>query len=140
MIPMERSLGVETKDRLRHAGLRPTKQRLALADLIWQGHDRHITPEMLCAEAKAAGLKLALGTIYNNLHQFTQAGLLREFTLEPGRRYFDTNLSAHQHFYDSETGALLDIPTPILSSLQMPKPPKGKEVARIDIVIHLKKK
>jgi len=131
---------IEPEARLRRAGLRPTQQRLALAGLLWQGGDRHVTPEILYQEATKKGIKVALGTIYNTLHQFTDAGLLRELALESGRRYFDTNIGNHHHFYDPQSGSLIDIPESILSKASMPEAPRGMKIHRVDVVIHLSKK
>src|ERR1700677_257348 len=97
-------------DRLRSVGLRPTRQRWALAGLLFDGCDRHVTAEQLHGEAQAAAIKVSLATIYNTLHQFTEAGLLREVVVEPGRSYFDTNTTDHHHFYCDSDGHLADIP------------------------------
>ena len=92
-------------DRLIEAGLRPTRQRVALARLLFDGGDRHVTAEALHGEATAAGQAMALATVYNTLHQFTEAGLLREVVIEAGRSYFDTNIRDHHHFYHEATRA-----------------------------------
>src|SRR5512135_1295815 len=81
-------------DLLQHAGLRPTRQRLALARLLFDRGDRHLTAEQLHAEAGAERISVSLATVYNTLHQFTRAGLLREVVVEAGRSYFDTNTSS----------------------------------------------
>lgn len=91
-------------ERLRAAGLRPTRQRLALAKLLLGNGDRHVTAEQLYIEAAAAAMPVSLATVYNTLHQFTEAGLLREVVVEPGRSYFDTNIADHHHFFCSRTG------------------------------------
>src|SRR3546814_13718253 len=99
--------------RLKAAGLRPTRQRLALAKLLFEapgGCDRHMTAEQLHAEAVADNVRVSLATIYNSLHQFTEAGLLREVVVESGRSYFDTNVTDHHHFYYEGSGRLQDIP------------------------------
>src|SRR3989344_5255926 len=90
-------------DRLRTAGLRPTRQRLALAKLLFEGGDRHVTAEMLHAEAQTAAIRVSLATVYNTLHQFTAAGLLREIVVDSQRSYFDTNMTDHHHFYFEKT-------------------------------------
>src|ERR1700746_3540120 len=96
--------------RLRAVGLRPTRQRLALARLLLENGDRHITAEQLHGEAMCADIPVRLAPVYNPLHQFTDAGLLREVVVEPGRSYFDTNTTDHHHFYCEATGQLQDIP------------------------------
>jgi Fur family iron response transcriptional regulator len=123
--------------RLRAAGLRPTRQRLALARLLLEGGDRHVTAEQLHGEAIAAAIPVSLATVYNTLHQFTEAGLLREVVVEPGRSYFDTNISDHHHFFWEASGRLQDIPGEHLSLSGLPRPPAGTEIRRIDIVIRV---
>src|SRR5262245_33394981 len=129
----------ELLQRLRAAGLRPTRQRLALARLLFEKGDRHITADELHADAGAAGVGVSLATVYNTLNQFTQAGLLREVAVEAGRAYFDTNTSDHHHFFFEEAGRLVDIPASGLSVEGVPNAPKGTEVARIDVIVRLRR-
>src|SRR5919204_76918 len=103
-------LSPNTLERLRRVGLRPTRQRVALARLLFGGADRHVTAEQLHGEALAAAIRVSLATVYNTLHQFTDAGLLREVVVEPGRSYFDTNTDDHHHFFSESRGTLQDIP------------------------------
>jgi Fur family iron response transcriptional regulator len=124
--------------RLRAAGLRPTRQRLALARLLLENGDRHVTAEQLHNEASAAGIAVSLATIYNTLHQFTEAGLLREAVVEPGRSYFDTNTADHHHFFCEDTGELQDIPAHRLSVTGLPVPPSGTEIRRVDIIVRVR--
>ncbi len=124
-------------DRLRSVGLRPTRQRLALAKLLFEGGDRHVTAEMLHAEALAAAIRVSLATVYNTLHQFTAAGLLREIVVDSQRSYFDTNMADHHHFYFEGSSELEDIPGHEVVVSQLPKPPKGKAVKRVDVVVRL---
>lgn len=126
-------------ERLKAAGLRPTRQRLALAKLLFDKGDRHVTAEHLHSEAIAGSVRLSLATVYNTLHQFTDAGLLREVMVEPGRSYFDTNVEGHHHFYCEDTGALTDIPGEQLEIGHLPPAPEGMEVARVDIMVRLQK-
>jgi Fur family transcriptional regulator, iron response regulator len=125
--------------RLRGAGLRPTRQRLALAKLLFDGADRHVTAEQLHGEAGAATIRVSLATVYNTLHQFTTAGLLREVVVEPGRSYFDTNIDEHHHFYCESSGALQDIPGAAISVGQLPHAPPGTEVSRVDVIIRVRR-
>ena len=106
--------------RLRRAGLRPTRQRLALARMLFESGDRHVTAEQLHVEATAAAIPVSLATVYNTLHQFTSAGLLREVVVEPGRSYFDTNIDDHHHFYCESTGRLQDIPGTAVTVGELP--------------------
>mgnify|MGYP001171713451 CR=1 FL=1 len=124
-------------DLLRESGLRPTRQRLALAKLLFDGTDRHVRAEQLHGEALAAGFRVSLATVYNTLHQFTKVGLLREAVVESGRAYFDTNISDHHHFYYEESGELRDVPADQLSLERLPDPPAGKTLKRVNVILHL---
>lgn len=126
-------------DRLRAAGLRPTRQRLALAKLLFEGGDRHVTAEMLHGEARAASIRVSLATVYNTLHQFTAADLLREIVVDSQRSYFDTNMSDHHHFFHEKTNQLMDIPGDEIVISQIPPPPPGTVVKRVDIVVRIDK-
>lgn len=125
-------------DRLRNAGLRPTRQRLALARLLFDGGDRHVTAEQLHAEATGAKVRVSLATVYNTLHQFTALGMLREVVVEPARSYFDTNTSDHHHFFHEPSGQLADIPGDQVQLLRLPSAPSGTEVSRVDVVVRLR--
>ncbi len=124
-------------DRLKAAGLRPTRQRLALAKLLFHKGDRHVTAEQLHGEARAGQVRVSLATVYNSLHQFTEVGLLREVVVEPGRSYFDTNVDDHHHFFFEDSGQLEDIPGTQLSLSSVPEAPRGTRVSRIDVIIRV---
>lgn len=124
--------------RLKAAGLRPTRQRLALAELLFAGGDRHVTAEALYAEAQDADIRVSLATVYNTLHQFTSAGLMREVVVDPGRSYFDTNSSDHHHFFFEESGALRDIPGEAVSLHGVPPPPPGTAISRVDVIVRVR--
>ena len=127
-------------DRLKNAELRPTRQRLALAKLLLEEGDRHVTAEQLHGEARDAGIRVSVATVYNTLNQFTEAGLLREVVVDPGRAYFDTNTSEHHHFYTEESGTLEDIPGDRVVLAAMPAVPPGKAIDRVDVILRLKAK
>ena len=129
----------EALARLRSVGLRPTRQRLALARLLFDAGDRHVTAEQLHGEAIAARAQVSLATIYNTLHQFVDAGLLREVVAEPGRSYFDTNTEDHHHFYFVDSGDLLDIPPSSLGLSCLPAAPHGSIVERVDVVVRVRR-
>ena len=122
---------------LRAAHFRPTRQRLALARLLFGRGDRHVTAEELHGEAVAAAVRVSLATVYNTLHQFVAAGLLREVVLHSGCCYFDTNVSDHHHFFFEDTGRLLDIPGEHVAVSGLPKPPGGAAIRRIDVIIRV---
>jgi len=126
--------------RVREAGLRPTRQRISLASLLFAKGDRHLTAEELHEEAQSAGVTVSLATVYNTLHQFTDAGMLRILAVEGARTYFDTNTSDHHHFYVEGENKVLDIDTGPVSVINVPQPPEGMEIANIDIVIRLRPK
>ena len=98
------------EERLRHAGLRPTRQRVALASLIFGAGDRHLSAEELHEEAVAASIPVSLATVYNTLHQFTEARMLRILAMEGSKTYFDTNVDDHHHFFIEGENRVLDIP------------------------------
>ena len=127
------------RKRLRAAHLRPTRQRIALGWLLFAKGNRHVTAEMLFEEAKGVKAPVSMATIYNTLHQFTGAGLLRKIPVEGSTAYFDTNTSPHAHFLVEETGDLVDIPAPDLQLIQPPKIPDGYEIDRVEMVIRVKR-
>lgn len=124
-------------EKLRDAGLRPTRQRVALADLMYVAGDRHMTAESLHREAVSNGISVSLATIYNTLNQFTTAGLLREIAVDSGRSYFDTNIGDHHHFYFESNGELRDIAKEEIVIAQMPPAPVGTRISRIDVVVRV---
>ncbi|WP_298724342.1 iron response transcriptional regulator IrrA [uncultured Ferrovibrio sp.] len=124
-------------EQLRAAGLRTTRQRLVLAEILFGRGHRHVTAESLFNEAAGHGAKLSLATVYNCLHQFTAAGLLRMVTVDAGRAYFDTNLSPHHHFYYEKTGELRDIPESDIAVARLPQAPEGAKIARVDVIVRL---
>ncbi len=127
-----------TQDKLVAVGLRPTRQRTLLGDLLFLNGCRHVTAETLHREAKASNINVSLATVYNTLHQFTDAKLLREVSVEGGRCYFDTNTANHHHFYCEETGELTDISEEAIPLATLPTPPMGRAVSSVEVVIRLR--
>jgi Fur family transcriptional regulator, iron response regulator len=125
---------------LRDANLRPTRQRVALAELLFAKGDRHLTAERLHEEAVSNNVPVSLATVYNTLHQFTEAGMLREVAVEGSKTYFDTNTSNHYHFFYEPDGVLMDIPTDGLNVQGLPEPPEGMAVSRVDVLVRLVRK
>lgn len=125
------------KERLHRAGLRATRQRLDLGELLFQGDHRHVTAEQLHSEARHTGIRVSLATVYNTLNQFTAAGLLRAIAVDPRRSYFDTNTSNHHHFFHADDGSLEDIPADRIDVGRLPPPPQGTRVAGVEVVIRV---
>jgi Fur family transcriptional regulator, iron response regulator len=133
----ETASDIET--RLRDAGLRPTRQRLDLARLLFREGDRHVSAEELHGEAVANKMAVSLATVYNTLKQFTEHGLLREVAIEGSKAYFDTKISDHQHFFFEEDGRLVDLEPGFEAVVTVPKLPEGTKIARVDVIIRLEK-
>lgn len=123
--------------RLKEAGLRPTRQRIALAKFLFEGENRHVTAEELHEQVRAAGVSVSLATVYNALHQFTDAGMMREVVVEAGRSYFDTNTGEHHHFFHEDTGRLEDIPRDDINVSALPDAPEGTSVRRVDVIVRV---
>jgi Fur family iron response transcriptional regulator len=130
----------DVNEMLQAAGLRPTRQRMALGWLLFGKGARHLTAEMLYEEATLAKVPVSLATVYNTLNQLTDAGLLRQVSVDGTKTYFDTNVSAHHHFYLEHNHELVDISDPHLMLSRMPEVPEGYEISRVDMVVRLRKK
>ena len=130
----------DLRGKLREAGLRPTRQRVALGWLLFAKGDRHVTAEKLYEEATGARVPISLATVYNTLHQFTEAGLLREIAVDGSKIYFDTNVSNHYHFLIEDSNVLVDIPDSHIVVGALPEAPAGMEIERVDVIIRVKRK
>jgi Fur family iron response transcriptional regulator len=130
----------DVKSMLRDVGLRPTRQRMALGWILFAKGDRHLTAEMLYEEATKAKVPVSLATVYNTLHQFTDVGLLRQVAVDGSKTYFDTNVSDHHHFFVEGENELVDIPSAEVVVGNTPNAPEGYEIARIDIVVRVRRK
>ena len=130
----------EIEKLLDKAELRQTKQRTQLAKMLFQAENRHFTAEQLHKEARTAGGTISLATIYNTLHQFRTAGLLRQVIVEPGKVYFDTNTEPHHHFYIEDDGELLDVERSEIEISALPEIPKDCAIQETDVIIRLRKK
>ena len=125
---------------LTEAGVRPTRQRVALADLlVGDGKNRHVTAESLFAAAKTRGEKVSLATVYNTLRAFCDAGLMQEVTVDGSKSYFDTNTHDHPHFFWEDDGTLTDAPSDQLEILRLPDAPEGAQITSVDVVIRLRR-
>ena len=128
----------EIEDRLKQAGLRPTRQRVCLVETLFQEAHRHVTAEQLHNELVASGLPMSLATVYNTLHQLTRIGLLTQVVIEPGQSYFDTNSDAHHHFYHVDSGRLEDIHGHGIEVIGLPDVPAGATVSSIQVVVRVR--
>lgn len=127
-------------DLLRDHYLRPTRQRVALAELLFSRGHRHISAEALHEEAEGQSIKVSLATIYNTLHQFTEAGLLRAVPVDGSKTYFDTNVANHHHFFVEDDQKVIDIPAQRFSVGMLPEPPEGMEITRVEVVVRVRRK
>ena len=138
MTPQSRNIATHW---LVDAGLRPTRQRVALAELlVGDGRHRHVTAESLFESAKANGDAVSLATVYNTLRAFCEAGVLQEITVDGSKSYFDTNTHDHPHFFWEDEARLSDAPSDQLVIERLPQAPEGVEIASVDVVIRLRKK
>ena len=138
--PVATAILVTMASKLRKAGLRPTRQRVAIACLLLDGRHRHVTAESLTAEINATGLHVAGGTVYNTLNQFTKAGFLRRVTVHNEYSLFDTNTAHHHHFYDAADDRLIDIPSDHVVLSSLPQAPDDHDITGVDVIIHVTKK
>ena len=122
---------------LRAVGVRPTRQRIALAKILFNGDKRHITAESLHMEALEASIKVSLATVYNTLYLFTNAGILRDVVVDSNKRYFDTNTAEHHHFYFEDSNQLADISVDDIAVTKLPAIPASKNLRRIDVVVRV---
>lgn len=123
---------------LREANLRPTRQRVALAELLFSKGDRHVSAEDLFEEARKAGVNVSLATIYNTLHQFTENGLLKAISIDSTKTHFDTNTTNHHHFYLEDSNQVVDMPEGYISISNLPSPPEGMEITSVDVVVRVR--
>jgi Fur family iron response transcriptional regulator len=130
----------DLRDKLRRVGLRPTRQRVSLGWLLFAKGNRHVTAEVLYDEARRARVPVSLATVYNTLHQFTEAGLLRQLAVDGSKAYFDTNPTEHHHFFLEDEGELVDVPAEGVTVGALPEAPEGMEVAGVEVIIRLRRK
>ena len=137
---MDMNADQRASDWLAQGGLRPTRQRIALARLlVGDGQNRHVTAESLFALTGGEGEKVSLATVYNTLRAFCDAGLMNEIVVDGSRSYFDTRIDDHPHFYWEDRGALTDAPADQIEIARLPLAPDGTEISRVDVVIRLRK-
>jgi Fur family transcriptional regulator, iron response regulator len=125
---------------LRRAGLRPTRQRMTLCQLLFSNGGRHVTADVIYTAAAEAGMQMSRATVYNTLHQLTDAGLLRQIGVDGSKSYFDSNPTAHHHFFVDQEDRLFDVPAPGVAIDTLPQPLPGYEIAGVDVVVHLRRR
>jgi Fur family transcriptional regulator, iron response regulator len=130
----------QVRERLQKAGLRPTRQRVTLAWLLFARGDRHVTAEMLFEEGRNTRTHMSLATVYNTLRQFSEAGLLREIALYASTVWYDTNTGPHYHFYVEDSEQLVDIPACQMARLPLPPAPEGMDIIGVDMIVRVKAK
>jgi Fur family iron response transcriptional regulator len=123
---------------LQAAGLRLTRQRQALAAILFDGTHKHLSAEQIHTATRKKHISISLATVYNTLHQFTKAGLLREINIDSAHVYFDTNTEQHHHFFHEDVGTLMDIPASSVDITRLPKPPQGMEIGRVDVILRVR--
>lgn len=124
---------------LRRSGLRPTRQRVALAELLFSAGDRHVSAEKVYEEAVGARIQVSLATVYNTLNQFTEAGLLRELAVSGAKSFFDTRTTPHHHFWMEEDGEMIDVAAEAVEIARLPEPPDGMEIAGVEVMLRLRR-
>lgn len=129
----------DVREMLRSAGLRPTRQRIMLGWLLFGKGHRHLTAEMLYDEACEAKVSVSLATVYNTLHQFREAGLLRQLAVDGTRSYFDTNTVEHHHFFIEDDQTLMDVPEGLVQVQGIPEPPEGTELACVEVIVRVRR-
>lgn len=127
-------------ERLRRHGLRPTRQRIDLARVLYGRGDRHVSAEVVYGEALAAGVSVSLATVYNTLKQFTEAGLLRELAVSGAKTWFDTRVDPHHHFHVEDDDTMIDVPREAVGIAHFPEPPEGMEIVGFDVVVRLRRR
>ena len=123
--------------RLRTSGLRPTKQRLMICKVLFDRKDTfHFTIDNLKKKIeKNTKSRISLATVYNTVHAFKNNGFLKEISLQGNKTFFDTNSKSHHHFYDQDTGNLMDIKNEDISISKIPSAPKGKKISEVEVTI-----
>tara|TARA_A100001234_G_scaffold151603_1_gene133503 strand:+ start:1345 stop:1758 length:414 start_codon:yes stop_codon:yes gene_type:complete len=126
--------------KLRNSGLRPTKQRLKICEVLFDSEKTfHFTiNDLVKIIEKNTNEKISLATVYNTIHAFNKKGYVKEVTISNDKTYFDTNTKSHHHFYDLRTNELIDIDSEKIQLKHVPQPPKGKKINGIEVVINVR--
>ena len=129
----------EFVSKLRNSGLRPTKQRLKICEVLFNREKTfHFTindlVKMISEEMKQ---KISLATVYNTVHAFEKKGYLKEISIDSHKSYFDTNTSEHHHFYDEETHELIDCYKNDIDPINIKKNITGKKINSVEVLIKI---
>ena len=124
-------------NKLKSKGIRPTKQRMILAKLLFENGDRHISAEEIYEELKKEDRKISLATIYNTLKQFTNIGLLKELVIDQNKSIYCSNHDSHYHLYIENEGKIVDIPQKNID-LNIPQIPACLNFHNIDIIVKIR--
>ena len=130
---------MDSKEKLRNAGLRPTRQRMIVADILLNGKNRHFTAEDLQNDIVKFGEQMSLATVYNCLNKFKKVGIINQVESLGETAVFDTNITHHHHFMNEETGELMDFSPKEINLNKLPNIPNGYEKSGLDVIIKLRK-
>ena len=124
-------------EKLRNSGLRPTKQRLKICEVLFNTEKTfHFTINDLSKIiSEKLSEKISLATVYNTIHAFKKKGYLKEISINSDRNYFDTNISAHHHFYDEDTNELIDCNENDIDSINVKNNITGKKINSVEVLI-----
>jgi Fur family iron response transcriptional regulator len=137
--PVSEAVTARCEQRLSESGIRPTAQRVRIASLLLS-EPQHLSAEQILATLRSSGARVSKATVYNTLNLFASRGIIRQLSVDGSRAWFDSNVEAHYHFHDVDSGALIDVPVPSVEFSRLPVPPPGTEVAGIDLINRLRKK
>ncbi len=124
-------------DRLQRHGVQPTPQRLEVAAVLLD-RPQHLSADQILERLRAAGSRVSKATVYNTLKLFGEQGLVRELTVDPDRRYYDSTTHPHHHFYNVGTGELSDIPAGQVRIMNLPPLPAGTEQESVEVLIRVR--
>ena len=131
------NLNADFVDKLRNSGLRPTKQRLKICEVLFDTEKTfHFTISDLCKIiSEKLSEKISLATVYNTVHAFKKKGYLKEISINSDKSYFDTNTSIHHHFYDEDTNELVDCNENDIDSINVKNNTTGKKINSVEVLI-----
>ena len=126
------------RNKLRGVGLRPTEQRIAILELLFENENVHVSAALVNEKLIRKNKHISLATIYNSLNEFEKKGILKKVLVDKEKMWFDTNLEHHHHFYDEEKDLLTDISEKEITFSKFPKLPQGKSIKSLNIIVKVK--